>query len=353
MANDKIIATRNLFFGRILNYLIDNPTDDELTAWAADLFSIDIANKIDKILTATEDNFATFDDAGGIKDSLLNEDSFAPKVHDHDGVYIRENASDSYDARANKLTFIIDGTHTPILLSNPSGDEPLIITDWNADLLDGLHADAFFPANGDFDTRYYKKTEIDTFIDGLLPVITTGGAPTLNIVLAAVDGLTVSDSGVALDELATVAALADYYTKTEMIASLLLKMNIHQGSTYGSGILPVYNGTDNNVISSTINISALATVAALAGYYAKVGGSPAVNNFPAFDTGNVLKDSTYNSGSFAPIAHSHTALPNDLQINTSEFVVSFISNTPGGTPSSNGYATIKANGAQIKVLTTA
>lgn len=74
----------------------------------------DLANKADKVATATENNFASFDSEGNIKDSGKKAADFAPFVHHHSTIGINTLQSQSeinvYDY--GDITIFADGPST-------------------------------------------------------------------------------------------------------------------------------------------------------------------------------------------------------------------------------------------------
>jgi hypothetical protein len=361
-------------FNKVQNYLRSGVQDADLTALFESIFTVDIGGKADKVAGAVNGHFAALDGTGNLVDSLLSPSDFIRAGSQFDSRYIRKDADDTYDTTLHQIVFSISGT-SPFTL-DIVGDPMPVMSDFNAGLLNG-HPSSDFVLHGttEFDTRYYTKSEITAYLAGKLPVISAGGAGTFNVVLAAVDGLTVLDSGVALQDLAllSTSSLANYTTTSDLNTALGNKMNLHGGSTYVAGMLPKYNGTDNNVISSGVNITDLATNASLAGYIPIVS-TPTAGNFPLIDTGGVLKNSALNAGSFAPYSHissgdhdsryyTQTQLTNystGLKLHPKSYIESdtyYIVGSAGsliaGSPSTNGYIILRINGTDLKFMTTA
>jgi hypothetical protein len=69
-------------------------------------------SKIDKVVTALENNFATFDSSGNIKDSGKSTSDYASSSHNHDSRYYQESEVDSL--LANKADIIHSHTKSQI-----------------------------------------------------------------------------------------------------------------------------------------------------------------------------------------------------------------------------------------------
>ena len=149
MANEQVRALYNFLFQDVMlgvpsGFTTYNPTDAELATLWSNIYGVDISGKMDLVPTATLNNFASFDAAGQVKDSLKNADTFALKAHTHTN-YLLNNADNTYDATllsGYRFTWHVLN-ESPFDIDNTSGDILPTLTHLNADLVDGRHASYF------------------------------------------------------------------------------------------------------------------------------------------------------------------------------------------------------------------
>jgi len=442
MGNVLSVQLHDFLFDR-LRYDSAIMDDTELSILAT-LVTTDVTLKADKVTGATAGHFASLvlDNATGkynIADSGFDETTFAPLTHKH-SQYLDKTADQIYPSKTYVLLFDNDATHAAFTVTDPT----VIVTNFNADLLDGSHASAFAAkvhthsiyipnnANSSYNSVSYQITFSNdathppfTISDGTLMINNLnahylGGIASAGYALknhthtnyipndtnysypsstyqitfnndASHKPFTIADKTVVVSNLNAeylnghadtyfvVAGVwtafdARYYTQTAADALLALKMNIHQGSTYAAGMVPKYNGTDNNVISSGVAITDLATLTNVLAKVDEVTGATA-GNFAKLKlngtTGKyTIEDSGKSNSDYAPIVHDHDSryftqtqltdystvlglAAGSLIESTSYYIVGSSGSFVGGSPATNGYTTLRINGATIKVMTTA
>ena len=167
MANEQVRALYNFLFQDVMlgvpsGFTTYNPTDAELATLWSNIYGVDISGKMDLVPTATLNNFASFDAAGQVKDSLKNADTFALKAHTHTN-YLLNNADNTYDATllsGYRFTWHVLN-ESPFDIDNTSGDILPTLTHLNADLVDGRHA-SYFAKSDHTHTGYPLKAGIET-----------------------------------------------------------------------------------------------------------------------------------------------------------------------------------------------
>lgn len=361
MANENVRALYEFMFQKIMlgvpsGFTTYNPTDTELSALWATIYNADFTGKMALVPDATVDNFAMFDEAGQVIDSLKNANSFAPLAHNHDGLYVQlgdamllvagavegnfamfdaagqvedslKNASsfaalahnhdtrylrwdlgNIYDSDLYVFTWSVDDG-VPFVIDNTSGDPLPVVTHLNADKLDGYDASAFALVNHRHSGYYPRMASgaSETIVaDWTFDRVGTGVAP---FVIAADNNGVVQylNAQMLNSKVDTDFALAGhthgdiYYTEDEidaMVALLLAKPT--EGAADGSVL--VYDGI--GATQTSVDLSTLATVTQIGLKYDEIAG---VNgNLVAFATsGTTLADSGYAPAAFAAASHNH------------------------------------------------
>lgn len=321
MANILVAELYEFIFQKVMlgvpsGYTTYNPTDAELAALFSSILDVDVSDKMALVPSATVANFAAFDADGQVYDSNKNASSFAPLSHNHDARYLRLDAVNNYDATAStghRFTWQVS-TEAPFDIDNTSGDILDVVTYLNADLLDGKHASEF--AKQDHSHAAYVAIAGTHTITGTYTFdrAGTGVAPfavaadnngvVANLNAALLGGIAAAGFATAGHEHSWGDIIGTLSDQTDLQTVLDTKMTLHGGSTYVAGIVPKYNGTDNNIISSGLNITDLATVTQLAAKYDEIAAT--TGNFASFgSSGATLTDSSVSAADFAAASHDH------------------------------------------------
>jgi len=309
MAQDIIVQFEDWVFRKIRYYdkYASEATDALFVAFLASILDVNVDDKADKVTGGTEDNFASLDDTGNLKDSGYAATSFATASHNHDVRYTRLNASVTWDVTlggGQTWTWSVDD-QAPFAIDNGSGDILAVVTHFNADLLDGKHADEFAAAVHTH-SKYAQKAGTETITGPW----TFSSNPPFALSGSAVNALV---TGLNADKLdgndATAFAAAShthndlYYTEDEIDTMIALLLPIPNTSAADGEIL-VYDDATETVSRSGVDLSELALVSALAAKADKLDAG-VEDNFMAFDADGNIKDSGSAAASFAAASHNH------------------------------------------------
>lgn len=243
---------------------------------------------------------------------------FSLKNHTHTN-YLPNNADAGYDSVGHVFTFINDATHAAFAVSSHT----IVVTNLNSDYLRGKTDADFFPATGNFDTRYIRMDTNITY-DSTLHQITFGIDNCLPFSLDIVG--------------APMPVMTDFNAG---------KLN---GKT-DADFAPVVHDHDTR--------------------YPQLVNPSVTNNFVAFNnTTGALKDSGKSTADFFPAAGNFdtryftkanlTDYSTSLglsQVSTIESNVYFMVGSDGvfhaGAAGTDGYMVIRINGVSKKFMTTA
>lgn len=346
MAQDKVVSLYDWIFRKLRYYDVyaTEATDALLATEFAEILAVDVSGKADKVAGATNNNFASLDADGNLKDSGRNASSFATSSHNHDVRYARLNASVEWDVTlggGQTWTWVVD-TQAPFVIDNTSGDILAVVTHLNADLLDGKHADEFANAVHTH-SKYAQKAGTETItgpwtFSSNPPFALSGGA-----VDALVTGLNADKlDGNDATAFALVAHTHDdrYYTETEIDAMVALLLPIPITGA-ADGTILVYDGA-GNVQTSPSLYSDLALASDIAGKMDTLpSGTP--GNLVSIGVGGQPADSGSAAGDFAAASHTH----DDRYYTETEMTnyATTISVYKGSTIESASYTIVGSNGS--------
>lgn len=308
MAQDKVASLYDWIFRKLRYYTVysSEATDALLAAEFADILAVNTDGKADKVAGATEDNFASLDDTGNLKDSGYSAANFASVSHTHDTRYLRLNEDNNYNSGSYIFTFITPNDTAPFAITQ-SGT-PGVVVNLNADLLDGKHASEFAAA-----VHTHSKYALKDAAETITGPWTFSSTPPFALSGSAVNALV---TGLNADKLdgndASAFALASHSHAWGTITGTLSNqtdLNTALGlllakPTTGAadGTILVYN--DPIVQTSGVDLSELALASSLA-LKADILGDGVEDNFMSFDSDGNIADSGANAGDFAAASHHH------------------------------------------------
>lgn len=385
MAQEIVIALRELLFKKVFYYKQYEVTDEDVSTLFGEIVELNVDGKADKLVTGVENNFMCFDDTGNIKDSLKNSGSFSAAGHTHDSRYLRLDADNLYDSVNNTFTFqVLDGV--PFVIDNTSGDILAAVEHLNADLLDGKHASAFAALKHTHDERYIRS-DTGVTVTNLLTFQRTTAAPFAIAVTS--QGQLVT--GLNADQLDGNHA-SDFATAAHTHDTRYLRLDA--GNTYDSdtntfnwqvvdGVPFVIDNTggDPLPVITWLNADMLddyeASDFALAAHthseYTNKVPAAVVDNFCSFLEDGDIQDSGYSATDFAAAGHNHDAeylkLPaagsggglsllvydgsEPLTSSITEAMLVTSNSSVGGTTTPSGTVQVDINGVTFYLLTAA
>lgn len=367
-----------LIFQELLYKEKFNPTDAHISDVLLDIISVNVDAKADKVEGAVNNNFASLDAEGNLKDSLKNAGSFAGISHHHDTRYIRLDANINYDSTSHQITFQIDNC-LPFSL-DITGDPMPALTGFNADMLDGKHASAFSLLSHDHNTIYPLKAGAES-ITGLWTFHTETSVPfavhadnnsiVTNLNADLLDDLEAADFALVGHTHAWGDITGTLSYQTDLQSALDDKIDKPAEEAADGGIL-VWDILTETVKTTAVDLSDLATVTDVAAKATKVSDATANNLAKLVVSSGILydiADSGKSTADFADAVHEHDsryftkteltdystqiAISQESKIEGETYYIVGSPATTGATTTANGTVAIRINGTTYNVLTAA
>lgn len=282
MADQIIIDTYTLWFQKIANYGLYNPTEQDLIDWLNDLVTINIGGKADKVTGAVANNFAGLDVNGNLLDLGVNVNDF---------MRTGRNWDDRYYLKSEVNTLLLGKLSN---ITSESSIENIVLTSPDGQTLYDSGVSIVNVALNSTLTNYYTISQVNAITDLLLPkpieAYTTGEILAYNSA-----GETVGTTGVDFTTLITTAIIANYYTITQADALLAGKLNTPPTPLPVNGNVATWQSSQ--VTDSGTALTGLALVTDLNNKADKVS-SATLNNFASLNASGNLLDSGYAVGNF-------------------------------------------------------